>query len=115
MTSSVVGTSPRGPGTTKRLMYAAFEGAPGQGRDDHTLNGPIAVRGAELGDTVEIRIRSIDLWLPIAAINIAANRGTLPEEFPYTRHRVVRLNLERTTTICYPELACTCRFTLPVP
>src|SRR6266851_9575519 len=28
-------------------LYAAFEGAPGEGRDDHTLDGPIAVRGAE--------------------------------------------------------------------
>ena len=30
-------------------LYAAFEGAPGEGRDDHTLDGPIAVRGAETG------------------------------------------------------------------
>jgi acetamidase/formamidase len=42
-------------------LYAAFEGAPGAGRDDHTLDGPIEVRGAEIGDTVEIKIRSIDL------------------------------------------------------
>src|ERR1700687_2310541 len=28
-------------------LYAAFAGAPGEGRDDHTLDGPIAVRGAE--------------------------------------------------------------------
>ena len=78
-------------------LYAAFEGAPGQGRDDHTLDGPIAVRGAEPGDAVEIKIRSIDLWLPIAAISIVANRGTLPEEFPYTRQRVVWLDLEKKT------------------
>src|SRR6266849_189170 len=59
-------------------LYAAFEGAPGDGRDDHTLDGPIAVRGAEQGDAVEIRIRSIDLWLPIAAMSFRANRGSLP-------------------------------------
>jgi hypothetical protein len=35
-------------------LYAAFEGAPGAGRDDHTLDGPIAVRGAEPGDAVEV-------------------------------------------------------------
>jgi acetamidase/formamidase len=69
-------------------LYAAFEGAPGDGRDDHTLDGPIAVRGAEPGDTVEIRIRSIDLWLPIAAMSFRANRGSLPEDFPYSRDRV---------------------------
>jgi acetamidase/formamidase len=34
-------------------LFAAFEGAPGEGRDDHTLDGPIAV-SAEIGDTVEI-------------------------------------------------------------
>ncbi len=70
-------------------LYAAFEGAPGAGRDDHTLDGPIAVRGAEIGDTVEIRIRSIDLWLPIAGMGIRATRGSLPEDFPYSRDKVL--------------------------
>ena len=69
-------------------LYAAFEGAPGEGRDDHTLDGPIAVNGADVGDTVEIRIRSIELWLPIAAMSFRANRGSLPEDFPYSRDRV---------------------------
>jgi acetamidase/formamidase len=76
-------------------LYAAFEGAPGDGRDDHTLDGPIAVRGAEPGDAVEIRIRSIDLWLPIAAMSFRANRGTLPEDFPYSRDRVFFIDLAK--------------------
>src|SRR5437773_3965320 len=29
-------------------LFAAFDGAPGENRDDHTPTGPIAVRGAEL-------------------------------------------------------------------
>src|SRR6202166_830377 len=37
-------------------LYAVFEGVAGNGRGDHTLNGPIAVRGAEPGDVLEIRI-----------------------------------------------------------
>src|SRR6267154_5002177 len=69
-------------------LYAAFQGAPGDGRDDHTLNGPIAVRGAEPGDTVEIRIRSIELWLPIAGMGFRANRGSLPEDILYSRDLV---------------------------
>ena len=73
-------------------LYAAFEGAPGEGRDDHTLDGPIAVRGAEPGDAVEIKIRAIDLWLPIAAMSFRANRGTLPEDFPYSRDKVIFLD-----------------------
>jgi acetamidase/formamidase len=37
---------------------------------------------------VEIRIRTIDLWLPIGAMNIRPNRGPLTEEFPYSRDHV---------------------------
>ena len=45
-------------------------------------------QGAEPGDTVEVIIRPIDLWLPIAAMSFRANRGALPEDFPYSRDRV---------------------------
>src|ERR1043166_3563844 len=31
-------------------LYALFDGVEGAGRGDHTLNGPIAIRGAEPGD-----------------------------------------------------------------
>lgn len=70
-------------------LYELWEGAPGEGRDDHTLTGPIAIQGAEPGDTIEIKIRAIDLWLPIAGMGFRANRGSLPEEFPYSRDRVL--------------------------
>jgi acetamidase/formamidase len=70
-------------------LYELWQGAPGEGRDDHTLTGPIAITGAEPGDTIEIRIRAIDLWLPIAGMGFRANRGSLPEEFPYSRDRVL--------------------------
>jgi len=69
-------------------LYTAYEGAPGEARDDHNLDGPIAVRVAESGDTVEIIIRAVDLWLPIAAMSFRANKGSLPEDFPYSRDRV---------------------------
>ena len=72
-----------------RELYEAFEGAPGAGRDDHTLDGPIAVRGAEIGDTVEIKIRSIELWLPIAGMSFSGERGTLKEDMPYSRDKVL--------------------------
>ena len=48
-------------------LYAAFEGVQDNGRGDHTLVGPIFVNGAEPGDAIEIRIISVDLWLPIGA------------------------------------------------
>jgi acetamidase/formamidase len=48
----------------------------------HILTGPIAVEGAEPGDTLEIRIRSIDFRQNWAYTRIAPLRGTIPEDFP---------------------------------
>src|ERR1700722_16843022 len=65
-------------------LYTAYEGAPGEGRDDHNLDGPIAVRGAEPGDTGEIRSGVITLWPRIAAMSFRATKGSLPEDVPYS-------------------------------
>jgi acetamidase/formamidase len=76
-------------------LYAVYEGVDNDGRGDHTLNGPIAVRGAEPGDTLEIRIRSVDVRLPIAGQGFVPNRGQLPEDFPYEKNRVVWIDVPR--------------------
>jgi acetamidase/formamidase len=76
-------------------LYAAFQGVDNDGRGDHTLNGPIAIRGAEPGDMLEIRIRSVDVRLPIAGQGFAPNRGALPEQFPYQKERVTWIDVER--------------------
>ncbi len=78
-------------------LYAAFEGVEGTGRGDHTLNGPIAVRGAEPGDMLEIRIRAVEVRLPIAGQGFVPNRGLLPEEFPYAKDRVLWIDMTRKT------------------
>src|SRR2546425_6017489 len=76
-------------------LYAVFEGVEGDGRGDHTLNGPIAIRGAEPGDMLEIRIRSVDVRLPIAGQGFVPNRGLLPEEFPFEKGRVTWIDVAR--------------------
>jgi acetamidase/formamidase len=76
-------------------LYALFDGVEGAGRGDHTLNGPIAIRGAEPGDMLEIRIRSVDVRLPIAGQGFVPNRGLLPEQFPYTKGRVTWIDVAR--------------------
>jgi acetamidase/formamidase len=68
------------------------------------MSGPILVRGAEVGDTIEVKIRSIELWLPIAAMSTRANRGSIPEDFPYSRDRVVWLDLEKKTIDFLPGI-----------
>jgi len=76
-------------------LYAVYDGVPGDGRGDHTLNGPIAVRGAEPGDMLEVRIRSVDVRLPIAGQGFVPNRGLLPEEFPYEKGHVTWIDVQR--------------------
>jgi acetamidase/formamidase len=78
-------------------LYAVFDGVEGVNRGDHTLNGPIAVRGAQPGDMLEIRIRSVDVRLPIAGQSFVPNRGLLPEDFPYEKARVLWIDLDRKT------------------
>ncbi len=78
-------------------LYEVYKGVEGTGRGDHTLNGPIAIRGAEPGDVVEIRIRSVDVRLPIAGQSFVPNRGLLPDQFPYEKARVLWIDLNRRT------------------
>lgn len=75
-------------------LYAAFEGVEGAGRGDHTLNGPIAVRGAEPGDVLEVKIKSVAVRLPIAGQGFRPGRGVLPDEFNYQKDRVLWIDLK---------------------
>jgi len=78
-------------------LFAAFEGVQDSERGDHTLLGPMYVNGAEPGDTLEIRILSVDVWLPIAAQSFRPHRGVLPEDFPYVKDRVLWIDLNKKT------------------
>src|SRR6185503_8576837 len=85
-------------------LYEVFKGVAGDGRGDHTLNGPIAVRGAEPGDMLEIRIRSVEVRLPIAGQSFVPNRGLLPDQFPYEKNRVLWIDLTRKTVEYAPGI-----------
>src|SRR5262245_27119352 len=85
-------------------LYAVFEGYDGDDRGDHTLNGPIAVRGAEPGDTLEIRIRSVDVRLPIAGQGFVPDRGQLPEDFPYAKNHVIWIDVARKMVLFAPGI-----------
>ena len=85
-------------------LYAVYQGVDNDGRGDHTLNGPIAVRGAEPGDSLEIRIRSVDVRLPIAGQGFVPNRGQLPEDFPYAKDHVVWIEVARKMVLFAPGI-----------
>ncbi len=58
-----------------RAIHAKLTPAFGGG---HILTGPIAVEGAEPGDTLEIRIRAIDFRQNWGYSRIGPFKGTLP-------------------------------------
>ncbi len=58
----------------------------------HILTGPVAVRGAEPGDTLEVRIKAIELTADWGWNVIRPLRGTLPEDFPEFERRVIPID-----------------------
>jgi acetamidase/formamidase len=63
-----------------------------RGPGAHILTGPVAVRGAEPGDTLEVRIRAIELTSDWGWNVIRPGRGTLPEDFPDPVRRLIRMD-----------------------
>jgi len=66
-----------------------------KGPGGHILTGPISIDGAEPGDVLEIRIQSIKLAVPYATVAFRPNAGFLPEDFPYSKSKLVRLDEKR--------------------
>ncbi len=66
-----------------------------EGPGPHILTGPVYIEGAEPGDVLEVRIRSIDLVLPYAVNLFMPGLGFLPEDFPYERVKIIPLDRGR--------------------
>ena len=47
----------------------------------HILSGPVYVRGAAPGDTLQIDILDIKVWMEWGFVAIIPNKGTIPEDF----------------------------------
>ena len=63
-----------------------------QGPGPHILTGPIAVRHAEPGDTLEIQIREVTLTEDWGWNIIRPLRGALPEDFPFLSRRIIDID-----------------------
>lgn len=73
-----------------------------RGPGPHILVGPIAVNGAEPGDTLEIRILGVELAYGYAVNTQRPSLGTLPDEFTRFWQRVLHLDRERATAEIAP-------------
>lgn len=75
-------------------LRAIYDGvpAPARGPGGHILTGPVAIEGAEPGDTLEVRILKIDIDIPYAYNAFRYGAGFLTDDFPYARMKIVPLD-----------------------
>jgi acetamidase/formamidase len=76
-----------------------------KGPGGHILTGPIAIEEAEPGDVLEVRILKVDIESPYACNGFSAGRGFLPEDFPYSRFKIVPLDRQHMTAQFAPGIA----------
>ncbi len=66
-----------------------------KGPGGHILTGPIYVEEAEPGDVLEVQIKAIWLSVPYAYNSFRPGAAFLPDDFPYTRNKMIPLDRER--------------------
>jgi|SRR6185369_13399430 acetamidase/formamidase len=66
-----------------------------KGPGGHILTGPIYIDDAQPGDVLEVRIQKIQLAIPYAYNAFGPGRGYIPDDFPYTKMRLIPLDEKR--------------------
>src|SRR5207249_7875643 len=72
-------------------LRAIYKEVTDKGPGGHILTGPVYIEGAESGDTLEVRIQAIRLAIPYSYNGFRPGSGFLPDEFPYSRIKIVPL------------------------
>jgi acetamidase/formamidase len=66
-----------------------------RGPGGHILTGPVEIAEAEQDDVLEVQIVKIDIDVPFACNGFAVGRGFLPNDYPYSRRKIIPLDRER--------------------
>ncbi|HVO91814.1 MAG TPA: acetamidase/formamidase family protein [Terriglobales bacterium] len=66
-----------------------------KGASVHILTGPIYVDGAEVGDTLEVRVLDIKFRVPYGVNNTGPGKGVLPKLLKEPAAKLIRIDLER--------------------
>ena len=76
------------PESLRQVENAVKDRGPGA----HPLTGPIYVEGAEPGDVLEVRILGFEFLHPFGVTGFRPGSGSLPDDFPYARFRLIRFD-----------------------
>jgi acetamidase/formamidase len=66
-----------------------------KGPGGHILTGPVAIAEAEPGDVLEVQILKIAIDVPFACNGFGAGRGFLPNDYPYSRRKIIPLDRDK--------------------
>src|SRR5260370_32906768 len=80
------------PGEVEQSLRDIYREVKDKGPGGHILLGPVAIDGAEPGDVLEVRIQSIKLAVPYSTVAVRPKAGFLPDDFVYSRSKLVRLD-----------------------
>jgi acetamidase/formamidase len=83
------------PKDVEASLRAIVEKVADKGPGGHILTGPIHVEGAEPGDVLEVRIKRVDLAIPYAYNAFGRTSGFIPEDYQYSKMRIIPLDAKR--------------------
>ena len=83
------------PDQVEQSLRDIVQNVTDKGPGGHILTGPVAIEGAEPGDTLEIRIKKIDLAIPYAYNAFRYGAGLLMDDFPYPRMKIIPLDAKK--------------------
>jgi acetamidase/formamidase len=87
------------PADVEASLREIYDNVPAKDRGPggHVLTGPVYIEGAEPGDTLEVRIKKIDLAIPYAYNAFRYGAGFQTDDFPYARMKIIPLDLKTRT------------------
>lgn len=94
LTNSPTGLEKAGvtPAEVEPTLRAVFDQVKDRGPGGHILTGPVYIEDAQPGDTLEVRIRKVELAIPYAYNAFRYGAGFLTDDFPYARIKIVPLD-----------------------
>src|SRR6267378_4309504 len=75
-----------------------------KGPGGHILTGPIYIEDAQPGDVLEVKILAIKLAIPYAYNAFGPGRGYLPEDYPYSKIKIIPLDEKRMVAKFAPSI-----------
>lgn len=83
------------PNQVEQSLRDIYDQVKDKGPGGHILTGPVFIDGAEIGDVLEVRILAAKLALPYAYNGFGPGRGYLPDDYPYSKIKIIPLDEKR--------------------